>query len=145
MSDSLCSAYHNACSDVHMPCEAILHAQKSEEVPVITHDTGQTIFKCPESVPARAATSQERNAVIYKSKKCARARRPTYGIMKKITKCRMPASRINVMAKRSYRLRLAALAPKRWSYTTQQHMCTCVRSSERMTSRQLVRNRSSCV
>eukprot|EP00965_Chrysotila_dentata_P153583 5076197-Pleurochrysis_carterae.AAC.1 len=35
-------------------CE-IFH--RSSEVPVIARETGQTMFKCPESVPVRAATS----------------------------------------------------------------------------------------
>eukprot|EP00965_Chrysotila_dentata_P250264 6209353-Pleurochrysis_carterae.AAC.2 len=41
-----------------MPFEAILHAQRSAEVPVIARDAGQAIFQCPSPVPARAATSR---------------------------------------------------------------------------------------
>eukprot|EP00965_Chrysotila_dentata_P253205 6211125-Pleurochrysis_carterae.AAC.1 len=52
-----CSACRNTCSkSLTMHWEAILHAKKSAEVPVIARNTGQARFKCPESVPARAAT-----------------------------------------------------------------------------------------
>eukprot|EP00965_Chrysotila_dentata_P150198 4960647-Pleurochrysis_carterae.AAC.7 len=37
------------------PREAIMYAQRSVTVPVVTSHAGKAIFKCPESVPARAA------------------------------------------------------------------------------------------
>eukprot|EP00965_Chrysotila_dentata_P179069 5913412-Pleurochrysis_carterae.AAC.2 len=52
-----------------LSCEAILQAKKSVEVPlpVIARDTGPAIFKCPESVPVRAAASHSFAAVICSS------------------------------------------------------------------------------
>eukprot|EP00965_Chrysotila_dentata_P219170 6190971-Pleurochrysis_carterae.AAC.1 len=40
-----------------MPYKGILHAQRSAEVAVTACDLGQAIFKFPESISARAATS----------------------------------------------------------------------------------------
>eukprot|EP00965_Chrysotila_dentata_P259318 6213522-Pleurochrysis_carterae.AAC.3 len=36
----------------------LVHAERNAEVILIAGDTGQTIFKCPEHVTARAATSR---------------------------------------------------------------------------------------
>eukprot|EP00965_Chrysotila_dentata_P240291 6203624-Pleurochrysis_carterae.AAC.3 len=41
-----------------MPFEAILHARRSAEMPAIARDAGQAVYKCPEPLPARAATSR---------------------------------------------------------------------------------------
>eukprot|EP00965_Chrysotila_dentata_P000975 31511-Pleurochrysis_carterae.AAC.1 len=54
----LCPACRNyTCIGLSMPCRAILHDQKSAILLLNTYDTGQAVFKCPEPVPARAATS----------------------------------------------------------------------------------------
>eukprot|EP00965_Chrysotila_dentata_P179547 5928777-Pleurochrysis_carterae.AAC.3 len=45
-------------SDFHIRFRVILKAQRSEEAPGIVRSTDQVILKCPESVPARAATSR---------------------------------------------------------------------------------------
>eukprot|EP00965_Chrysotila_dentata_P225952 6195102-Pleurochrysis_carterae.AAC.1 len=44
--------------DLNLLCEAILHAQRSAKEPMKAHDIQQALFRCPESVPASAATSQ---------------------------------------------------------------------------------------
>eukprot|EP00965_Chrysotila_dentata_P003686 120810-Pleurochrysis_carterae.AAC.1 len=47
-------------------CKAILHPQRSAEATVTARVTGQAIFKCPEPVPARAATSQVHSEVPFR-------------------------------------------------------------------------------
>eukprot|EP00965_Chrysotila_dentata_P212390 6187001-Pleurochrysis_carterae.AAC.1 len=49
------------------PCKqhtGILFATKSAEMAMTAFDLGQGIFKCPKSVPARAATSQHSLALL---------------------------------------------------------------------------------
>eukprot|EP00965_Chrysotila_dentata_P047031 1561321-Pleurochrysis_carterae.AAC.1 len=53
------------------PIAAVPHSQKSAEVPVIARKTGQVIYKCPATVPARAATSHMERTKIVASLKMA--------------------------------------------------------------------------
>eukprot|EP00965_Chrysotila_dentata_P224399 6194153-Pleurochrysis_carterae.AAC.6 len=61
MRSQICDALPPATPGTTVVCilmsNVMLHAQRSAEVSVTARDTGQAIFKCPEHVPARAATS----------------------------------------------------------------------------------------
>eukprot|EP00965_Chrysotila_dentata_P056454 1873374-Pleurochrysis_carterae.AAC.1 len=48
-----------------MPGKVTLHAQRSAKATMTVGNTGQAIFKCPDPVPARAATSP--SGVYYRN------------------------------------------------------------------------------